>query len=98
MEIPAILDTRGEVRSKTFSGKGEEWVEWCVKFEGYCSLLGWGDFMDQAARHPDVVSNADIGPSALRVSRQLYGLLINKCEGKTMSTVCLCERHAGLEA
>ena len=95
---PALLDTRGEVRSKTFSGKDDEWVEWCMKFEGYCSLLGWDDFMDQAARHPVVIPNADVGPSALRVSRQLYGLLINKCEGKALSIIRICERHAGLDA
>ena len=54
--------------------------------------------MDQAARHPTVTPNADCGPSALRVFRQLYGLLINKCEGKALSIVCLCERHAGMDA
>ena len=93
-----VPGARGGPRSKAFSGKDEDWVEWCMKFEGYCSLLGWDDFMDQAARHPTEIPNAECGPSALRVTRQLCGLLINKCEGKALSIICLCERHAGLDA
>ena len=94
----ALLDTRAVVHIKVFDGKDEGWSEWCVKFEGYTALLDWDQAMEQAAAFPNEVENSALGAGAHQVSRQLYALLINKCEGKALGIIRLCPKHARFEA
>ncbi len=99
MATPSVfIDTRSQITCGTFSGKDEDWPAWCIKFEAYCDLVGFGAQMETAAGFAGPLPLSIFGPGSTDIARALFALLISKCQGKALGLIMLGERHNGLEA
>eukprot|EP00971_Amphidinium_carterae_P264164 5240473-Amphidinium_carterae.1 len=83
-----LIDTRALTKPQRFSGKEEEWRDWCFQFEAYAGLLGHGllGHMEQAGvltgnMHPIGVLTQDLAD----LSRSLYFLLAQLLAGKALT-------------
>lgn len=95
---PQLLDTRGFSKVPHFSGKDEDWADYIFKFDGYATLLGWGDRLEKAATHPSVIENSRLLDESRQVSTNLYAILQLNTSGKALGIVRLVPRGEGMEA
>ena len=72
---PPILDTRGLTKVPQFSGKDQDWGEFCFRFESYTALLGLESMMEIAASHHGPILMDGEGEDAKTASRTLFHLL-----------------------
>ena len=93
-----LVDTRLDLRTPCFGGDDAGWESWCLKFEAYCHLVGLGPSMDAAAERTDPIRTESMGDETLAMTKNLYALLISKCEGRALSIVSLAPLKTGFES
>ena len=93
-----LVDTRLDLRTPTFGGDDAGWESWCMKFEAYAHLVGLGPGMETAAENDGHIDLDTLNAEALVQSRNLYALLIGKCDGRALSIISLVPRKNGYEA
>ena len=83
----AALDVRGIPKAETFSGKDEDWAEWCFSFQSYWSLVG------NAAELDHIRGLVEPPPAGEQVdetrvrSALLYHLLVQLTKGKARKRI-----------
>ena len=95
---PPILDTRGLTKVPHFSGKDQDWGEFCFRFESYTALLGLETMMEIASSHRGPILMDGEGEDAKTASRTLFHLLVQTTEGKALKLLRACPRNNGAEA
>ena len=90
----------GVGKPSDFSGKIDDWRDWCVVFEGFASAAvpGAEAGMTRAVEADAIVLNATLEASATRVSQQLYWMLLMLCKNSALQIVVGAGRGEGLEA
>ena len=95
---PPILDTRGLTKVPQFSGKDQDWGEFCFRFESYTALLGLESMMEIASSHRGPIVMDGEGEDAKTASRTLFHLPVQTTEGKALKLLRACPRNNGAEA
>ena len=91
----SVIDTRGEFKLVKYSGDGEHWPQWVLKFEAWGELVGWGRKLDSAAASTLPIVNATLETEVQTISRQLCTILVVKLEGKAPGIVQLVNKVKG---
>ena len=83
-----------------FSGKLDDWRGWSVVLEGYAAAAvpGVEAGMTRAAEANSLVINATSGAPVVRVSQQLYWMLLMLCKNTALQIVVRAGGGEGLEA
>ena len=94
------IDTRLLGKPHDFSGKLDDWRDWSVVFEGYAAAAvpGVEAGMTRATEANSIVLNATLEASVVRVSQQLYWMLLMLCKNTALQIVVGAGRGEGLEA
>ena len=87
-----LVDRRIDMKLSRFSGRDEEWSDWCLRFEAYCGLMGYDRVMEGAAVHATPIAADTLGQSEAAASKALWHLLVTWCDGKALGLVS--EPHA----
>ena len=94
------INTRLLGKPHDFSGKLDDWRDWSVVFEGYAAAAVPGPEAGttRAAEANPMVPNATLEASVVRVSQQLYWMLLMLCKNTALQIVVGAGRGEGLEA
>ena len=94
------IDTRLLGRPSDFDGREDSWRNWSVVFEGYASaaVQGLGAAMAAALERGAMVVNATLDAGQVRMSEQLYWMLLMLAKGPALQLVLGAGRGEGLEA
>ena len=95
---PSFVDTRLDLKTPNFDGTDASWEAWCLKFEAYGHLVGLGPIMEGAAASADPIDVDVLTDAQALAARNLYALLISKCDGRALSVVALVASKNGAEA
>ncbi len=63
-----FVDTRSQIMCGVSSGRDEDWPAWCIKFEAYCELIGFGTRMETAAGFAGPLPMSSLGHSSLDIA------------------------------
>ena len=95
------MDTRLLGKPRDFSGKIDDWHDWSVIFEGCAAAAvpGLEAGMSRAVEASAIVLfNATLEAPTVRVSQQLYWMLLMLCKNTALQIVVGAGRGEGLEA
>ena len=93
------VDTRLLGKPHDFSGKLDDWRDWSVVFEGYAAAAVPVEAgMTRAVEANAIVLNATLEAPVVRVSQQLYWMLLMLCKNTALQKVAGAGRGEGLEA
>ena len=93
-----FVDTRLDLRTPNFDGIDAHWGSWVLKFEAYCHLAGLGDVMEAATSSLIAIVMEELGEEAQTKSKNLYALLVSKCDGRALALISLTKGKNGFEA
>ena len=93
-----MLDTRTEMKVNSFNGDDAQWQIWTLRFEAYTALLGWEDLMAAAAEATVPIHMDSIGDENVRYGKQLWHLLLSKCDGRALGIIRGAGKHNGFES
>ena len=93
----SLLDLRGIAKPTLFKGSEKEWPEWSFKFESWAALLGMERFMLIAEAQETPISMDGEKAEVVQMSRTLYHVLVQSCEGRALGVVKSSPRFNGLE-
>eukprot|EP00971_Amphidinium_carterae_P111820 2214754-Amphidinium_carterae.1 len=84
-------------KPKTFDGTDAAWPQWSWRLEAATTHLGMEDAFHMAGtQRPDQVGRLqDMDDHVRQYAKQLYGMLVECCEGKAAAILRTCERGNG---
>jgi hypothetical protein len=94
------VDTRLLGKPHDISGKIDDWRDWSVVFEGYAAAAvpGVEAGMNRAVEANAIVFHATLEAHTVRVSQQLYWMLLMLCKNTALQIVVGAGRGNGFEA
>ena len=95
--MAGLIDTRAIGNLETFDGRAECWLDWSCKARSWFSLLPVatadpgevGTFLAAAEASAVPLDEPGMHLAAQAFSRVIYNVLVQVCQGKALSVICV---------
>ena len=86
-----LLGLKGVAPPPVFSGRQEDWAEWCFKFRSAMDLLTIGKYLRLAepVGRPITMTPQEMSPAVKKKSELLHAILVAVCNGKAFTLLKL---------